>query len=180
MDTIFLLSGYTGVGKSRFLSEAQKCGISSLHLHRMWEAKYDNSRELAGKAFIELEKQTGNRNEWLNILLPEIINKIKSHKVFIFEGISVESEIDWVHQKFPSKRIILIYLFTNFIEKRCELVAKRENTDLENARKIIHRSDTNRANLGMQKILERADIKVENRYDESFLEEIRELLMGVK
>lgn len=177
MDKIFLLAGYTGVGKSHFLSEAQKYGVSSLHLRRMWEEKYDNSRELATKAFLELEKKNGNRNEWLNILLPEIKNKIKRHKVFIIEGISVESEIDWIYKNFQGKEIRLIYIYTNFFEKRCESVAQRENTDLDNAKKIIHRSDTNRTNLGMPKIIERADMRIENKYDESLLVEIREILM---
>ena len=171
MKTLILLKGYRGVGKSLFLTEAQRYNVFSLHLRRMWEDKYSNNRILAEKEFIDLEQKTGNRNEWLNVLLPEIQKSIKNHALYIFEGIFTVSEIEWIEKNIQNRKIILIYIYTKYPEKRCELVSKREKVSLKN--------DTNRLNLGMDKLEELAQIKIENRYDNSFLVEVRDLLMGL-
>ncbi len=177
MNSLILLIGYTGVGKSHFLAEAKRYNIFSVQLRRMWEAKNSNNRILAKKALIKLEQKTGNRNEWLNILLPEIQNSIEKHNLCIFEGISTESEINWIEENIQNRKILLIYIFTNCSEKRIQFVSKRENVSIDQAKAIILRSDKNRNNLGMEKLKERAHRRIENKYDNSFLDEIRDLVM---
>lgn len=180
MNTLIILAGFTGVGKSFFLSESQKYGISSLQLRRLWEARFSNSRTLSEKAFLELEKKTGNRNEWLNILLPEIKQKMQTHNNFIIEGISNETEIDWIQQSIKPKNLYLIYLYTKDFDKRVSLVSKRDNLNIDEARNTISRSDTNRSNLGMSKIINRANIQIENKYDASFPDQIKNFLAKLK
>lgn len=157
---IICVIGLPGAGKSLFCSVSNEIGFSVINMGDQIRKKIkkqglsDDAKTL-NKMMIKLRNEKG-RSAIADICIPII--KKSQNKYIIIDGIRNIEEI----KQFQKIGQVISILITNTTERRMNFLIERGRKDAPLNKKTFEKRDENEINIGLDKVMKIADIKINN------------------
>ena len=157
---IICVIGLPGAGKSLFCSVSNQLGFSVINMgdqirKEIKKRGLSDDAETLNKMMIKLRKENG-RSAIANICIPII--KESQNKHIIIDGIRNIEEI----KEFQKIGKVITILITNTTERRMNFLIGRGRKDAPLDKKSFRKRDENEISIGLDKVLEIPDIKINN------------------
>ena len=157
---IICIIGLPGAGKSLFCSVSNQLGFSVINMgdqirKEIKKRGLSDKAETLNKMMIKLRKENG-RSAIANICIPII--KESQNKHIIIDGIRNIEEI----KEFQKIGKVITILITNTTERRMNFLIERGRKDAPLDKKSFRKRDENEISIGLDKVLEIPDIKINN------------------